>query len=171
MMAHAGVLVLTGLGAAFAIASSLVEARPILVWNATASVPRGLYRIAPPTALQTGDLVLLQPDPASALIYAERGYLPLGLPLVKRVAALAGMRVCEQAGEVAINNRHVADALPIDGQGRPMTPWSGCRVMRDGELFVLNADMPASLDGRYFGPSPASSVIGRAVPLWAGNER
>jgi type IV secretory pathway protease TraF len=90
---------------------------------------------------------------------------------VKRVAALAGMRVCEQAGEVAINNRHVADALPIDGQGRPMTPWSGCRAMRDGELFVLNADMPASLDGRYFGQSPASSVIGRAVPLWTGNQR
>jgi conjugative transfer signal peptidase TraF len=170
-MAHAGVLVLTGLGTALAIASSLVDARPILVWNATASVPRGLYRIAPPTALQAGDLALLQPDPASALIYAERGYLPLGLPLVKRVAALAGMRVCEQAGEVAINNRHVADALPIDGQGRPMTPWSGCRAMRDGELFVLNADMPASLDGRYFGPSPASSVIGRAVPLWTGNQR
>ena len=171
MMPHAGVLALTGFGVAFAIASALVAARPILIWNATASAPRGLYRITPPTALQVGDLVLLQPDSASASIYAERGYLPLGLPLVKRVAALAGMRICEQAGAVAIEHRHVADALPIDGRGRPMTPWSGCRALRDGELFVLNADMPASLDGRYFGPSPASSVIGRAVPLWTEKER
>jgi type IV secretory pathway protease TraF len=61
MMPHAGVLALTGLGVAFAIASSLVDARPILIWNATASAPRGLYRITPPTALQAGDLVLLRP--------------------------------------------------------------------------------------------------------------
>ena len=52
-----------------------------------------------------------------------------------------------------------------------MTPWSGCRTLRDGELFVLNADVPASLDGRYFGPSLVSSVIGRAVPVWTGKER
>ncbi|MBT2842902.1 S26 family signal peptidase, partial [Staphylococcus coagulans] len=25
-------------------------------------------------------------------------------------------------------------------------------------------------DGRYFGPIPASSVIGRAVPLWTEEE-
>jgi type IV secretory pathway protease TraF len=42
MMPHAGVLALTGLGVAFAIASSLVDARPILIWNATASAPHGL---------------------------------------------------------------------------------------------------------------------------------
>jgi type IV secretory pathway protease TraF len=31
--------------------------------------------------------------------------------------------------------------------------------------------VPASLDGRYFGPSLVSSVIGRAVPVWTGKER
>jgi conjugative transfer signal peptidase TraF len=171
MIPRAGIFALTGLGVGFAIVSSLVDARPILVWNATASAPRGLYRIAPPTALQTGDFVLLRPDPTSAAIYAERGYLPLGVPLLKRVGALAGMRVCEQAGEVAINDKHVADALLIDGRGRPMIYWAGCRALRDGELFALNTDVPASLDGRYFGPSLVSSVIGRAVPVWTGKER
>jgi type IV secretory pathway protease TraF len=64
---------LTGLGVGLVIASSLVEHRPILVWNATASAPRGLYCIAPLTGLQAGDLVLVRPDPASAALYAERG--------------------------------------------------------------------------------------------------
>jgi conjugative transfer signal peptidase TraF len=164
-------VVLTGFGVALAIASSLLELRPILVWNATASAPLGLYSITPVTELQAGDLVLVQPDPASAAVYAERGYLPLGVPLLKRVGALGGMRVCEHAGDVTIEGRHVANALPTDGRGRPMTPWSGCRALNDGEFFALNADVPTSLDGRYFGPSLLSSVIGRAIPVWTVKER
>jgi type IV secretory pathway protease TraF len=117
MTPSASSFVLTGLGVGLVIASSLVEPRPILVWNATASAPRGLYCIAPLTGLRAGDLVLVQPDPASAALYAERGYLPLGVPLLKRVAALGGMRVCEHGGDVTIEGRHVANALPTDGRG------------------------------------------------------
>jgi conjugative transfer signal peptidase TraF len=162
---------LTGLGVGLVIASSLVEHRPILVWNATASVPRGLYCIAPRTGLQAGDLVLVRPDPASVALYAERGYLPLGVPLLKRVGALGGMRVCEHGGIVTIEGRQVANALSTDGRERPMTSWSGCRALSGGEFFALNADVPTSLDGRYFGPSQLSSVIGRAIPVWTVKER
>src|SRR5258708_24168628 len=112
MMLNPSLFVLSGLGVGLAIASSLVDPRPILVWNATASEPRGLYCIAPLTGLQAGDLVLVQPDPASAALYAERGYLPLGVPLLKRVGALGGMRVCEHGGEVTITDRPVVQSLP-----------------------------------------------------------
>jgi conjugative transfer signal peptidase TraF len=171
MMATGSFFVLTGLGVGLVIASSVVEPPPILVWNATASAPRGLYWIVSPSGLQAGDLVLVQPDPASAALYAERGYLPLGVPLLKRVGALGGMRVCEHGGDVTIEGRQVANALPIDGHGHPMTSWSGCRALSDGEFFALNADVPTSLDGRYFGPSLLSSVIGRAIPVWTVKER
>jgi conjugative transfer signal peptidase TraF len=171
MMTGASSFLLSGLGVGLAIASSLVEPRPILVWNATASAPRGLYCITPLTGLQAGDFVLVRPDPASAALYAERGYLPLGVPLLKRVGALGGMRVCEHGGVVTIEGRHVANALSTDGRGRPMTSWSGCRALSNGEFFALNADEPASLDGRYFGPSPLSSAIGRAIPVWTVKER
>jgi hypothetical protein len=39
------------------------------------------------------------------------------------------MRVCERGGDVTIEGRHVANALPKDGQGRPLTSWSGCRAL------------------------------------------
>jgi type IV secretory pathway protease TraF len=34
----------------------------------------------------------------------------------------------------------------------------------------MNWSVPDSLDGRYFGPIPTSSVIGRALPLWTDEE-
>ena len=34
----------------------------------------------------------------------------------------------------------------------------------------MNWQSADSLDGRYFGPLPVKSIIGRAVPLWTDEE-
>ena len=166
------VLAIMLVGIALLFASAAVGARPLLVWNATTSAPIGFYRVQSvgTQPLRTGELILIRPDDRSARLYAERGYLPVGVPLLKRVAAVAGQRVCEREGGLSIDGRHVADALPTDGRGRPLVAWSGCRRLCGGELFVLMADVPASLDGRYFGPTPIRSVVGRATPLWIAGE-
>ena len=52
-----------------------------------------------------------------------------------------------------------------DGRGRPLPVWQDCRTLGADELLLLNPDHPDSLDGRYFGPLPTSTVIGRATPL------
>ena len=147
------------------------DVRPLLVWNATASAPPGFYRIEPPSLLRLGDMVLLHPDQASAALYAERGYLPRGVPLFKPVAAIAGMHVCEQDARVTIDGRVTAVALPADGMHRSMTHWTGCRTLTTGEIFLLNPAVRTSLDGRYFGPSPVTVVLRRAVPLWTWRAR
>ena len=138
------------------------------MWNTTSSAPIGLYRVFPvgSAPLSNGELVLARPDTASARLYAQRGYLPLGVPLLKRIAAVVGEVVCEHNGALSIDGRHVADALAVDGAGRSLVAWNGCRPLCNGEIFLLMADVPTSLDGRYFGPTPIASVIGRAVPLW-----
>jgi conjugative transfer signal peptidase TraF len=154
-------------------ASAAVGAHPLVIWNATASAPIGFYRVRPvgEGSLRNGELVLVRLDVASAQLYARRGYLPLGVPLLKRIAATAGQVVCERDGDLSIDGRHVADALAADRRGRPLLVWRGCRRLQDGEIFVLMEDVPASLDGRYFGPTPISSVIGYAVPLWTWGAR
>ena len=159
-------------GLALLLASATVGAQPLLIWNATASAPIGFYRVRPIgiQPVQIGEMVLIRPDAANAKLYAERGYLPVGVPLLKRVVAVADQSVCECDGVLSIDGRHVANALPTDGRGRPLVAWSGCRRLRDGELFVLMAEVPASLDGRYFGPAPIRSVVGRATPLWIAGE-
>jgi conjugative transfer signal peptidase TraF len=161
------------IGVSLLLASVAVGAHPLLVWNATASAPIGLYRVRPvgDRPLRIGALVLIRPDAASARLYAERGYLPLGVPLLKRVVAVAGQSVCERDGVLSIDGRYVADVLATDGRGRPLVAWSGCRPLRDGEVFVLMATVPASLDGRYLGPTPIRSVVGRATRLWIAGEQ
>jgi Signal peptidase, peptidase S26 len=38
-------------------------------------------------------------------------------------------------------------------------------VIGEGEIFLMNPDEPASLDGRYFGPIPSATIAGLAEPL------
>jgi conjugative transfer signal peptidase TraF len=160
VLALAG-LALLGLGLATAL-----EPAPYLVWNGSASAPLGLYWVAHDRLPERGDLVLARPpDDASALAVA-RGYLPAKVPLVKRVAAMAGDVVCANSGIVIINDRVVAETLLVDAQGRPLPAWNGCRTLQAGEVFLLIEGVPASFDGRYFGPVARSAVIRRLVPLW-----
>ena len=50
--------------------------------------------------------------------------------------------------------------------GRSLPGWEGCRIVADDEVFLMNWRSEYSFDGRYFGPLPASTIVGRADPLW-----
>jgi conjugative transfer signal peptidase TraF len=150
-------------GAAFVIASLIQPVTPRLIYNASASAPLGFYRVLSAVPLHRGDLVLVRTPASVRALAAERGYIPATVPLVKRVAALAGDTVCVSGRTVFINDQPVARQLAADHVGRPLPAWSGCRPLAAGELFLLMADVPASFDSRYFGPVPATSVIGRLV--------
>jgi conjugative transfer signal peptidase TraF len=102
----------------------------------------------------------------AALLAAQRAYLPLTVPLLKRVGAVAPQRVCTVGHSVRIDGVPVATVLAADHLGRPLPSWRQCRRLRPGELFLLSATNPASFDSRYFGPVAASAVIGVAHPVW-----
>jgi len=144
--------------------ASLAPPAPLLVWNASASLPIGLYRKAPGVP-RRGDLVLVRPPESAAMLADQRRYLPAGVPLVKRIAAAVGDRVCAVDGVVFINGQIVARLLAVDHVSRPLPRWSGCRVLDGDELFLL-ADAADSFDSRYFGPVPTTTIIGRRVALW-----
>jgi len=160
------VFLLTIAGIAALVGPRLIAARPIVVWNVTASAPIGLYRVVGSDDLRRGDLVLTSPPPTFVTLFAERGYVPAGVPLLKRVAALAGSTVCRQGRVVSVDGAAVAEALLTDAHGRALPIWNGCRPVGPDEVFLLVPEVPASLDGRYFGVLATSAIIGRAVPLW-----
>ncbi|MGL3822783.1 S26 family signal peptidase [Sphingopyxis sp. R3-92] len=161
LAATAGFTALFGLGFA---ATDALAPHPRLIWNASASAPVGLYRITSQGCYAVGDLVLIRPGTHTVRFLAERRYVPMGTPLLKRIAALPGDTVCREGAMVRINGRAAAAALARDRWGRALPHWSGCRTLRGGDLFLLNTPQ-ASLDSRYFGPMPASGLIGAARPL------
>lgn len=143
---------------------SPLSVTPRLLWNATASVPVGLYTLRPDAAPALGDLVVVRPTEPLAAFLDQGGYLPQGVPLLKRVAALPGQTVCRADVTVTIDGTTAATARRHDRLGRPLPTWSGCLTLRTGDVFLLNRH-PDSLDGRYFGPVPTATLLGRAQPL------
>jgi conjugative transfer signal peptidase TraF len=160
----------TALFAASVVAATLatltVPVSQHIVWNITASVPTGLYLNRGKQSIHVGERVAVEPPPALRRLLAERGYLPVGVPLLKRVAAVSGQRVCRFAHGVTIDGELVGVARSFDRRGRSLPAWSGCHRIQSGELFVMNPDAPDSFDGRYFGVLSMTAVIGRATPIW-----
>ncbi|MBX4952709.1 S26 family signal peptidase [Rhizobium binae] len=136
------------------------------IWNASASAPIGLYRIEPVEQLDVTDLAVVMPSDALASFLEQRGYLPKGVPLLKRVLAVSGTEVCRHDKAISAYDIVYGEALDRDSRGRPLPVWEGCITIEKGQAFFMNWDVPESLDGRYFGALPLSSVVGRAVPLW-----
>jgi conjugative transfer signal peptidase TraF len=145
--------------------STLVHPTPRIVWNASQSVPLGLYWVAK-GSVRRGDLILAELPPAARQLAADRGYLPSGVPLVKPVAAISDDAVCAVLSTIIINGQRVAERLPVDSRGRPLPTWEGCYPLREGEVFLLKGDVPDSFDGRYFGPIDTAAIVGKLIPLW-----
>jgi conjugative transfer signal peptidase TraF len=154
------------LGTSMMAFSSAAHPMPRLLWNASASVPIGFYVIHPAGRLTAGELLVVRPPAPLAQFMAARGYLALGVPLIKHVAALPGELVCRSGLAVTVNGIAEAQALDRDARGRKLPTWQGCRTVQSGKVFLMNAGVPDSFDGRYFGPVPDSTIIGSATPLW-----
>jgi conjugative transfer signal peptidase TraF len=137
---------------------------PILLWNASASVPIGFYRLAsrPP---RPGALAVIHLPETVRTLAETRGYLRAGTLLIKPVAAGVGEVVCRHGSLITINGRAVAQAKLTDTAGRPLPAWSGCIQLADTQVFVLAAE-PDSFDSRYIGPVDGANVPGTALPVW-----
>jgi conjugative transfer signal peptidase TraF len=170
MTGRADMLVATVFGVSAVALPLAIDPSPRLIWNASASVPIGLYIVGPATQLQVKDLVVVRPPEDVAAFLAEGGYLPRGVPLLKRVLALRGQNVCRIGRTITVDTIAVGDARERDSHGRVLPLWQGCRVIAEGDVFLMNRQSADSFDGRYFGPLPVASVVGRAKPIWIARE-
>ena len=169
-MMHNWKTLATMLVATSAVALSGPSAHPSIIWNASASVPVGLYRVQHDPRPHLDDIVVVRPPDDLVWFLAEGGYLPRGVPLLKHVAALGGQRVCRIGAAVSVDGAPLGTALERDHRGRPLPVWQGCVVLTDAQVFLMNPDRADSLDGRYFGLLDRSTIVGRAEPVWTDTE-
>jgi len=161
------------LAAALALAAALGLAARAggLRVNMTASMPRGLWRAVPGTP-QRGDAVFFRPDETHPTIRWARevGVLGAGFDrspiLLKRIVAVPGDLVTFDDG-VVVNGRPLPHSRPLarDAAGR-LIPATACAgVVSEHGFWVLGDRAERSLDSRYFGPIPRTSILSRAAPL------
>jgi len=145
--------------------------------NATASMPRGLWRVTPVNAdLDRGEIVsVCPPEVPATREAAARGYLVAGgceggtEPLVKPVAAVAGDMVTVAPEGIAVNGAAIGNTarLTQDSAGRALHPVpAGSYLVAPGQVWLLSGHTPRSFDSRYFGPVPVGNVLGLARPVW-----
>lgn len=159
-------IALVGIGIATVAATIAFPPAPRLLWNASASAPIGLYAVTPGAPLEPGDMVVAGLPEPWRVVAAQRRYVPVNVPLVKAVAAVAGDEICALGRNIFINGEWAAERRMVDAKGRTMPWWSGCIRLRGRQLFLLMPRSPASFDGRYFGVTEGRLVIGRATLLW-----
>lgn len=166
MTPRASLLLVTLFAAALLISTIADRPRPRYIWNLTRSVPIGLYDMRPPRPLRVTTLVVATPPEPLASVLADGGYLPRGVPLLKRIFALPGQTVCRIGLQITVDGVVASPARERDLRGHPLPLWQGCRRIADDEIFLMNWDEPNSLDGRYFGPLPRSAIVARALPVF-----
>ncbi|WP_315927460.1 conjugative transfer signal peptidase TraF [Mesorhizobium sp. SP-1A] len=140
--------------------------------NMTASEPLGLWRIRPlGRPVSVGDLVFICPPVTPQFVealargYLRRGSCPSGIaPLIKTVVAIDGQRV-EIDKDVRVDGRPIPKSRVerTDGNGRVLRAYSG-GIVPAGNVF-LHSPYTASWDSRYFGPIPASGILGQAQEM------
>ena len=162
--------ILATFGSAALVLAGSENGAPSYIWNASESVPIGLYRLQPINRLTVTELVAIRPPEPLGTFLDLNGFLPIGVPMLKRILALPGQTVCRTGLTVAVDDIEMGQARERDGRGRPLPVWKGCRVLSGDEIFVMNGQSADSFDGRYFGPIPSSAVIGEAIPVWTEEE-
>jgi conjugative transfer signal peptidase TraF len=160
------VMVMTGCALAIVALSVVVGKTPLLFWNMTASVPRGLYIVTRAVTLERGDLVSAWLPSDTRALAAERRYLPLTVPVIKPVSALSGDTVCATDRTVFVDGIAVATRREHDHADRPMPWWTGCKNLSGDDVFLLSNHSADSFDGRYFGPIARAEIIAVLRPLW-----
>lgn len=155
-----------GIGLLALTATIIVPPRPRLLWNASASAPIGLYAVSPGAWLRRGDMVVAWAPYPARLLAARRHYLPMNVPLLKRVVGVPGDIVCARGETITVGGKWATRRRSHDAIGRTLPWWEGCEGLLSGRYFLLMDDVPASFDGRYFGPLGDDNIVGRARPLW-----
>jgi conjugative transfer signal peptidase TraF len=138
----------------FGLAAMAIPAaqRPLLIYNASASLPLGFYRAETFDKPARGEILLVWLPQTARELAARRLYLPANVQLVKPVIALGGDFVCVESDRVTVNGEAVAMILKRDRQGRSLAAWRGCRSLESDEIFLLSS-AAGSFDSRYFGQS------------------
>lgn len=139
--------------------AALLALTPWFKINVEPSVLYGLYCISRlPATLERGMLVTL-PTPE-----AIRPWHPWWIPLLKPIAGLPGDQVCVLSVGMWIDGQPYG-LVYERGHGKPLPRLRGCFTVPDGHVWLATKTRQ-TLDSRYYGAIPFTTLTAQAHPLW-----
>jgi type IV secretory pathway protease TraF len=136
---------------------------PVLIYNASPSAPVGFY-LRDQRAPAPGMFVTVRAAAVAPAYARLRGFDDPTDRFIKRIAADAGVRVCAEGDSVRVGAELVLPRQARDSSGRALPAWSECRMLRQGEIFLLGQTAD-SFDSRYWGPVSVDIIDGVWRPL------
>jgi len=91
---------------------------PLLIYNATNSLPIGLYLVDKEEIYEIDDIILIKPEKQVKKLIENRNLLPKDGYLMKPIAALSGDFVCAKKNQLWINNMHFGSIKKTDKNGQ-----------------------------------------------------
>jgi conjugative transfer signal peptidase TraF len=156
-------LAMATIGIAFLAVKPLINPLPLVIWNASESVPIGLYLVAKRQP-KLGEIAVIKPTDWVQIYASSRGYLPQNMWLLKPIYAVHPSIICRFGSHVFVSGKQVVKAKIADKMHRVLPVWKGCKLLKPTQYFVLGRHRD-SFDSRYFGPVDKSQVVGTAFPL------
>lgn len=157
-------LFFTGLVVGFIAAVCSVFAQPLIIYNATDSLPHGIYRVIKQQNYKRGDLIVFPVPERVRSFVIERGWLKPDSYLIKPVAAKTGDNMRITSRQVFINGISFGATKKQDRRGLPLPSLVFNDTLSPGKIAVLQRS-DDSFDSRYFGPIDKKDIIGKAVPI------
>ena len=156
-------LAMAAIGIAFLATKPLINPVPLVIWNASESVPIGWYFVAKYQP-KIDEIAVIKPVDWVQIYASSRGYLPQDVWLLKPIYAVHPSIICRFGSQVFVDGKQVAKAKIADKLHRVLPVWKGCIALSSTEYFVLGKHRD-SFDSRYFGPIEQRQVVGTAFPL------
>ncbi len=160
---HRIMLAIAIIGIAFLAAKPLINPVPLVIWNASESIPIGWY-VAAKRQPKIGEIAVIKLADWVQIYASSRGYLPQNVWLLKPIFAVHPSIICRFGPYVFVDGRHISRAKIMDRSHRLLPVWKGCKALSATQYFVLGQHRD-SFDSRYFGPIEQSQVVGTAFPL------
>jgi type IV secretory pathway protease TraF len=156
-------LAMAAIGIAFLATKPLINPVPLVIWNASESVPIGWYVVAKRQP-KIGEIAVIKPVDWVQIYASSRGYLPQDVWLLKPIYAVHPSIICRFGSHVFVDGKHVAKTKITDKMHRLLPVWKGCKTLASTQYFVLGHHR-GSFDSRYFGPIEKRQVVGTPFPL------
>ncbi|MEM9243049.1 MAG: signal peptidase I [Pseudomonadota bacterium] len=134
-------------------------------YQASMSMPKGLYFVMPAKQLKRDDIVIFHPPRVAQEFLAKHPWGPPNNVLMKVVMGVPGDKVCKREHGVWINGQYIAPVFSEYAPGKALLNLAFCEILPAKHYLLMSTHVRRSFDGRYFGPVTKAEIIGKAIKV------